>query len=216
MTTKIPYQYICIEGNIGAGKTTLSQMLAAEFNCNLILEQFAENPFLEFFYKDPLRYAFTVELSFLTERHKQLQNALLSKDLFSEFSISDYSMVKSLLFARQNLGDDEFRLFQNIFNLLSNKIPKPDLILYLHRPIDRVKRHIMERGRSYELEIQNSYLEQIQNAYFEFFKTQTLIPVVVLDGENMDFINNKTHFSEIKNILTQEYKPGLHHLRIIF
>ncbi|MEO6190010.1 MAG: deoxynucleoside kinase [Saprospiraceae bacterium] len=213
---KVPYQYICIEGNIGAGKTTLSQMLASEFKCNLILEQFAENPFLEFFYKDPVRYGLTVELSFLTERHKQLQSSLLKKDLFNDFSLADYSMIKSLLFARKNLTDEEFKLFQNIFNLLATHIPKPDLILYMHRPVERVKKHIIERARSYELDIQNDYLESIQNAYFDFFKTQTLLPVVVLDGENMDFINNRRHFEEIKNILYQEFKPGLHHLRIIF
>ncbi len=213
---KVPYKYICIEGNIGAGKTTLAQMLSAEFNCNLILEQFTENPFLEYFYKDPERYAFTVELSFLTERQKQLQDSLSNKDLFHEFNIADYSMIKSLLFARQNLKDDEFKLFQNIFNLLSSRIQRPDLILYMHRPIDRVKRHIIERGRSFELNIKDAYLEQIQNAYFDFFKTQTVLPVVVLDGENMDFIQNRKHFEEIMNILYQEFKPGLHHLRIIF
>lgn len=214
--TEIQYKYICIEGNIGAGKTTLSQMLAQDLNCNLILEQFTENPFLEYFYRDPERYAFTVELSFLTERHKQLQSSLSKNDLFSEFTLADYSIVKSLLFAKQNLSPDEFRLFQNIFNLLSHNIPKPDLILYLHRPIDRLKKHITERARSYEMNIENNYLELIQNAYFDFFKSQTLVPVVLLDGENMDFINNPSHFDEIKNILSQDFKPGLHHLRIIF
>ncbi len=214
--SKIPYKYICIEGNIGAGKTTLSQMLAEEFNCNLILEQFTQNPFLEYFYKDPERYAFTVELSFLTERHKQLNAQLKNNDLFSDFTLADYSLVKSLLFAKENLSPDEYKLFQNIFNLLSQNIPKPDLILYLHRPIERVKKHILERGRDYEMNIQSEYLESIQNSYFDFFKSQTLLPVVLLDGENMDFINNKLHFDEIKNILSQEFKPGLHHLRIIF
>ncbi|NOT36050.1 MAG: deoxynucleoside kinase [Saprospiraceae bacterium] len=216
MKNNIPYKYICIEGNIGAGKTTLSQMLAEEFSCNLILEQFTENPFLEYFYKDPERYAFTVELSFLTERHKQLQSQLKQNDLFGNINLADYSMVKSLLFAKQNLSPEEFRLFQNIFNLLSHNIPRPDLILYLHRPIERVKKHILDRARQYELNIQNEYLESIQNTYFDFFKTQTLVPVVLLDGENMDFINIPSHFDEIKNILSQEFKPGLHHLRIIF
>ncbi len=214
--SNIPYKYICIEGNIGAGKTTLSQMLAAEFNCHLILEQFTENPFLEYFYKDPERYALTVELSFLTERHKQLQLSLLNQNMFSDFTLADYSMIKSLLFARQNLSDDEFKLFQNIFNLLSSKIPKPDLILYMHRPVERVKKHIIERARSFELDIKDSYLIKIQNAYLDFFKTQTLIPVVLLDGENMDFIHNRKHFDEIINILYQEHKPGLHHRSIIF
>ena len=214
--SNIPYKYICIEGNIGAGKTTLSQMLAAEFNCHLILEQFTENPFLEYFYKDPERYALTVELSFLTERHKQLQLSLLNQNMFSDFTLAEYSMIKSLLFARQNLSDDEFKLFQNIFNLLSSKIPKPDLILYMHRPVERVKKHIIERARSFELDIKDSYLIKIQNAYLDFFKTQTLIPVVLLDGENMDFIHNRKHFDEIINILYQEHKPGLHHRSIIF
>ena len=199
MKIKIPYKYICVEGNIGAGKTSLCEMLANDFSCNLILEEFAENPFLEYFYKDPARYAFTVELFFLTERQKQLQATVTQNELFSDFSLADYSLIKSMLFARQ-----------------SQQIPRPDLILYLHRPIDNLKQHITDRGRSYEMNMDVNYLEAVQNSYFDFFKTQTIIPVLVLDAEHLDFINNPRHYEEIKRILTQKFQPGLHHQRILF
>lgn len=203
---KIPYQYICIEGNIGAGKTTLSKMLAEELNCNLILEKFAENPFLEFFYKDPERHAFTVELSFLTERHKQLQQDLTTGDLFTEFNLADYSLIKSLLFARQNLNPEEFKLFQSIFNILSAKIPKPDLILYLHRPIERVKKHIEARARDYEQTIQDSYLETIQNAYLDFSKPRrcclwlcSMVKIWILSITRSTLMKLKKYFFRISN-----------------
>ena len=216
MKIKIPYKYICVEGNIGAGKTSLCEMLANDFSCNLILEEFAENPFLEYFYKDPARYAFTVELFFLNERQKQLQATVTQNELFSDFSLADYSLIKSMLFARQNLQAEEFKLFQKIFNTLSQQIPRPDLILYLHRPIDNLKQHITDRGRSYEMNMDVNYLEAVQNSYFDFFKTQTIIPVLVLDAEHLDFINNPRHYEEIKRILTQKFQPGLHHQRILF
>ncbi|MBK9271845.1 MAG: deoxynucleoside kinase [Saprospiraceae bacterium] len=216
MKKQIPYNYICIEGNIGAGKTTLTSMLAADLKCRLILEEFAENPFLEFFYKDPQRYALPTELFFLAERHKQLQATILHDDLFAEFTLADYSLVKSLLFASHNLDKTEFNLFQRIYQQMNHSTPKPDLILYLHRPVEKVKKHIIDRARSYEMKIEDQYLEKVQNSYFDFFKSQTVLPVLVLDAEHIDFIDNKLHFEEIKKSLRQKYQPGLHHLRILF
>jgi len=216
MKNKIPYNYICIEGNIGAGKTTLASMLSKDLACRLILEEFAENPFLEYFYKDPSRYALPTELFFLAERHKQLQATILNEDLFSDFSLADYSLVKSLLFASHNLAETEFALFQRIYQSMNHSIPKPDLILYLHRPVDKVKKHIFDRARPYEMKIEDNYLERVQNSYFDFFKSQTVLPVLVLDAEHIDFIGNKLHFEEIRKALRQKYQPGLHHLRILF
>lgn len=216
MRNPIPYKYICIEGNIGAGKTTLSTMLAQDYNCTLILEQFAENPFLETFYTDPERFALPVELFFLAERQKQLQASLINQELFSSFTLADYTLIKSLLFARNNLNTDEYKLFQKIYQSLSHSIPKPDLIVYLHRSVPKIQDNILHRGRSYESMIENQYLEEIQNAYFDFFKTQTIIPVIVIDAENLDFVHNSKHYEEIKKILHQDYQPGLHHMRILF
>ncbi len=216
MSKKIPYSYICIEGNIGAGKTTLATMLAQELKCRLILEEFAENPFLEYFYRDKERYALPTELFFLAERHKQLQNTILNEDLFADFTLADYSPVKSLLFASHNLNESEFSLFQRIYHSMNNSIPRPDLILYLHRPVEKVKEHIFSRARSYELKIEDKYLEEVQDSYFEFFKSQTILPVLVLDAEHIDFIGNPKHFHEIKTAIHQKYQPGLHHLRILF
>ena len=216
MKKKIPYNYICIEVNIGAGKTTLTTKLANDLGSKLILEQFAENPFLEYFYKEPERYALAVELFFLAERQKQLQATIMNKDLFAEFTLADYSLIKSMLFAKHNLAPDEFALFQRIFTSLSQQIPKPDLMLYLHRPLEKIKKHITQRARPYEMNISDQYLETVQNSYFDFFKAQTIIPVLVLDAEHFDFIDNPVHYDEIKNILTNKYNPGLHHIRIMF
>ncbi|HRI00480.1 MAG TPA: deoxynucleoside kinase [Saprospiraceae bacterium] len=216
MKTQSRYKYVCIEGNIGAGKTTLCQLLSSELNCNLILEEFADNPFLEYFYKDPARYSLTVELFFLTERQKQLQSQLLQNNLFTDFHLADYSLIKSLLFAKTNLQEEEFKLFHKIYQQLAVSIPRPELIIYLHRPLNKILEQIQKRGREYELEIHAEYLDSIQSMYFEFFKTQTLIPVLIVDAENMDFLNNKRHYEEIKHLFKQEYQPGIHHIRILF
>ena len=180
------------------------------------MEEFAENPFLKYFYADPERYSLTVELFFLAERQKQLQKEIIHKDMFTDFVLADYTLIKSLLFAKNNLNPEEFKLYQNIFQALSQGIPRPDLLIYLHRPIENVLSNIQKRGRPYELNIEFEYLENIQNMYFEFFRTQTLIPVLIVDAENMDFLQNPTHYNEIKHLFTREFTPGVHHIRILF
>jgi deoxyguanosine kinase len=210
-----PNRYICIEGNIGAGKTTLCQMIALEHNCKVILEEFAENPFLEYFYRDPARYAFTVELFFLSERQKQLEKEAVQTDLFYDFIISDYSLIKSLLFARANLSADEYKLFYKIYLALTANSPKPDLILYLHRETEHVQSNITKRGRLFENEITSDYLQKIQDSYFDFFKSQFLIPVVVVDLNDQDFTKNANIFKEIENIIFTKHGPGLHHIKIL-
>ncbi len=210
-----PNKYICIEGNIGAGKTTFCQMTGLESNCKIILEQFADNPFLEYFYKDPSRYALTVELFFLTERQKQLQLEASSPDLFYDFIISDYSIIKSLLFARANLSPEEYKLFYKIYNALTHNLLQPDLILYLHREAAHVQKNIDKRGRLFESEISNEYLNKIQESYFYFFKNQSIIPIVVVDLNDQDFVTNPSIFEELQKIIKTRYAAGLHHIKIL-
>lgn len=209
-----PYQFIAVEGNIGAGKTTLCRMMAQEFGFRLILEQFADNPFLPFFYENPDRYAFPVELFFMTERHKQLQQELAQQDLFHQSIISDYFFLKTLLFARNNLQSEEYRLFQRLFHILNAAFPKPDLLVYLHRSVENLKQNIEKRGREYEQEIESSYLQKIQNAYFDFFKTEVSLPILIIDMEEVDFVSNRSYYYQLLATLKQHYAPGTHHISI--
>ncbi|MBK9107887.1 MAG: deoxynucleoside kinase [Saprospiraceae bacterium] len=210
-----PNKYISIEGNIGAGKTSFCQMICLDFNCKIVLEEFAQNPFLEYFYKDPTRYALTVELFFLTERQKQIQLEVSSTDLFYDFTISDYTILKSLLFARANLSAEEYKLYFKIYTALTHSLPKPDLIVYLHRDVPQVQSNIDKRGRLFETHISNEYLSKIQESYFYFFKNQTQLPVVVIDLHDQDFIHDQHIYNELKSILTKSYAPGLHHIKIL-
>lgn len=204
-------QYIVIEGNIGAGKTSLSHKLAEDLNAKLILEQFSDNPFLPMFYKNPERYAFPVELFFMTERHKQLQEFLLKRDLFQNYTVSDYIFSKTLLFAGQNLEGEELRLFQSLFNTLNAAFPKPDLLVYLHRPVDELQANIRRRNRSYESDIQDDYLAKIQQAYFDFFRIQQAqIPILLMDVSGMDFMSREEDYQTIVAQLQQPYSVGLH------
>ncbi len=210
-----PYNYICIEGNIGAGKTSFCKKIADEYNCDLILEQFADNPFLPYFYKEPERYAFTVELFFMTERYKQLQLSFQSQNLFSEFIISDYAFVKNLLFARQNLPENEYRMFTKMFNVLLQGFPQPELMVYFHRSVDYLLNKIAERGRSYETHIKADYLTKIQNSYFEYFRNILSFPVLIIDLNDLDFVNEKAHYEGIKSLLQKEYQPGVHRISLM-
>ena len=204
-----PYNFIAIEGNIGAGKTTLCEMLARDFNCRLILEQFTDNPFLPLFYDNPERYAFPVELFFMTERHKQLQEAFAQADMFTPLSISDYFFVKTRLFAKNNLKDEEFRLFYRLFEVLNSTFPKPELLIYLHRSVDNLMQNIRKRGRGYESDITAAYLLDIQNVYFEFFRTEKNIPIVVVDVENVNFLEDQNCYANLVEIMRKKYPNGM-------
>lgn len=210
-----PHQYIAIEGNIGAGKTTLCHRLAQQFDSRLILEQFTDNPFLPFFYDSPERYAFPVELFFMTERHKQLQELLAQQDLFQESIIADYFFVKTLLFARNNLNDQEYRLFQRLFNILNANFPKPQLLVYLHRPVEDLLINIRKRGREYERDITAEYLLSIQNAYFDYFKTNQELSILILDVENADWTEQEAHYERLLAEISKNYQPGIHRQRLI-
>lgn len=206
----IPYRYICIEGNIGSGKTSFCQKLSEEYNCKLILEKFEENPFLPFFYEDKDKYAFPLELFFMTERHKQLEKDLLNQDMFNDFTVADYSFVKTLLFARNNLEGREFRVFQKLFNVLNNDFAKPDIIVYFHRNVDILISNIEKRGRDFERNISHAYLQEIQNAYFEYFRNILTFPVLIIDLDKIDFIANPRHYEDLKYLIQKTWNPGVH------
>ncbi len=203
--------YIVIEGNIGAGKTSLSTQLSTDWEARLILEEFSDNPFLPLFYDNPDRYAFPVELFFMTERHKQLQQLLLEGNLFQERVVSDYVFSKTLLFARQNLKDDELRLFQRLFHTLNAAFPKPQLLVYLHRSVEQLLANIAKRGRDYEKSITGDYLQRIQQAYFDFFNLiKEDLPILVLDVGDWDFIQNPVYYQVILEQIQKPYAKGYH------
>lgn len=214
LSVQFPYRFIAIEGNIGAGKTTLSHLMAERNGCSLILEQFTDNPFLPFFYEQPERYAFPVELFFMTERHKQLMEHFANPDLFRTHTVADYFFVKTLLFAKNNLSGEEFRLFQRLFSVLNATFPKPDLLIYLHRPVDVLLRQIQKRGRSMERLITGEYLEGLQHAYLEYFKKETEIPVVVLQLDSADFVRDESVLAEILTLLEKKYSAGLQYVSL--
>lgn len=210
-----PYNYICIEGNIGAGKTSFCKKIGEEYNCELILEQFADNPFLPYFYSEPERYAFTVELFFMTERYKQLQLSFQAQNIFSDFTISDYAFIKNLLFARQNLNENEYKMFSKMFNVLLQGFPQPELMVYFHRSVNYLLQSIEKRGREYEVNIKGNYLQKIQNSYFEYFRNILSFPVLIIDLNDLDFVNNQKHYEAIKSLLNKKYQPGVHRISLM-
>ncbi|QOD59435.1 2-amino-4-hydroxy-6-hydroxymethyldihydropteridine diphosphokinase [Polaribacter haliotis] len=191
------YNYIAIEGNIGAGKTSLAKMMANEFNGKLVLERFADNPFLPKFYEDKERYAFPLEMSFLADRYQQLSDDLAQFDLFKNFIISDYYIFKSLIFAQVTLSKDELFLYKKMFHLIYKEITKPDLYIYLYQNTDRLLENIKKRGRSYEQNIEKSYLTKIHDGYVSFINTQKDLNLLIIDVSEVDFVNNKKDYNFI-------------------
>jgi 2-amino-4-hydroxy-6-hydroxymethyldihydropteridine diphosphokinase len=184
------YNYIAIEGNIGSGKTSLAHKFSEDFNAKLVLERFADNPFLPKFYKDQERYAFPLEMSFLADRYHQLSNDLSQFDLFKNFIVSDYYIFKSLIFAQVTLPSEEFKLYRKMFDLLYREITKPDIYIYLNQDIDRLISNIKKRGRSYEQNISPEYLRNIQQAYTNFIKSEEDLNTLIIDATELDFVNN--------------------------
>jgi len=195
------YNYLVIEGNIGAGKTTLATMLAEDTGRRIILEQFSDNPFLSKFYDDPDRYAFQLELSFLSERYQQIKSEMGHPDLFGQGIISDYYLAKSFIFSKHNLKNDEMILFEKLFTIINLQAPRPDLYVYLHLPVERLLENIRIRGREYEQKISPEYLKEVQAGYFGFFKSQTAMKILVLDASSVDFVNVKSDYQRIKEII---------------
>jgi deoxyadenosine/deoxycytidine kinase len=201
------YHFITVEGNIGAGKTTLSHLLAKHFNARLVLEEFADNPFLPKFYENPTQYAFPLELFFMAERFKQLKDMLHSHDLFQTITVSDYLFTKCLLFAKVNLSDDEFRLYQKLFDIMYQQMMQPDILIYLHAPVAKLQQNIRKRNRPYEQNISNDYLYNLQETYSAYIR-QHPIKTLLVDASNADFLNNPAHLKVILEALEKDYEPG--------
>ncbi|MHC9088549.1 2-amino-4-hydroxy-6-hydroxymethyldihydropteridine diphosphokinase [Tenacibaculum sp. IMCC1] len=193
------YNYIAIEGNIGAGKTSLANMMSDEFNAKIVLERFADNPFLPKFYNDNERYAFPLEMSFLADRYQQLSDDLAQFDLFKNFIVSDYYIFKSLIFAQITLHSDEYKLYRKMFDLMYKEITKPDLYVYLYQNTERLLENIKKRGRDYEQNIEASYLQKIHDGYSNFIKTQPDLNILIVDVSDLDFVNNSNDYETIIN-----------------
>jgi deoxyadenosine/deoxycytidine kinase len=208
----VKYNFITIEGCIGAGKTTLAQKLAADFNGKLILEEFEGNPFLPKFYEDPERHAFPVELYFMAERFKHLKRLLSEGDIFKSFTVSDFLFQKSLIFAMNNLKEDEAKLYRMLFDIINLSLPKPDMVLYLYAPVEKLQERIQRRGREYEKNISSDYLEKIQQAYMEYFKMQTQSRIVLLNTSTLNFADNQHDYEQVIELLNEDFEPGLHYI----
>lgn len=189
--------FVAVEGNIGAGKTTLARKMAEDLNAKLILERFADNPFLPKFYEDPARYAFPLELSFLADRYQQFIEDTRQLDLFKSFVVSDYDIYKSLIFARITLGEEEFRLYRKLFGFMYQEVRKPRLYVYLYQRTERLLEHIARRGREYERGIPADYLEQIQKGYFDFMRNSPELNSLVIDVGELDFVSKPEDYFEV-------------------
>ncbi|WP_298532814.1 2-amino-4-hydroxy-6-hydroxymethyldihydropteridine diphosphokinase [uncultured Algibacter sp.] len=193
------YNYIAIEGNIGAGKTSLAMLMAQDFNAKLILERFTDNAFLPKFYEDPSRYAFPLEMSFLADRYQQISDDLSQLDLFKEFIVSDYDVFKSLIFSKITLNDEEFSLYRKLFYLMFKDLRKPDLYIYLYQNTESLQQNIKKRGRDYEQNITDDYLERINSGYLDFLKTQKDFNVKIIDISDKDFVENRMDYLSVLN-----------------
>ena len=207
------HRYIAIEGNIGVGKTTLSQLISKHYNAKLVLEEFAENPFLTKFYENPKQYAFPLELFFLAERFKQQQELIKKNDLFQELIVSDYLFTKCLLFAKVNLPDEEYRLFQKMFDVFSQQLTIPDILIYLHAPVNTLQGNIKKRNRKFEQAIPDDYLFRIQETYTSYIK-QHQIKTIYIDASNADFIYNEAHLKVITDALDKDLDQGQHYFTL--
>jgi deoxyadenosine/deoxycytidine kinase len=207
------HRYIAIEGNIGVGKTTLSQLISKHYNAKLVLEEFAENPFLTKFYENPKQYAFPLELFFLAERFKQQQELIKKNDLFQELIVSDYLFAKCLLFAKVNLPDEEYRLYQKMFDVFSQQLTSPDILIYLHAPVNTLQGNIKKRNRKFEQAIPDDYLFRIQETYTSYIK-QHQIKTIYIDASNADFIYNEAHLKVITDALDKELEQGQHYFTL--
>lgn len=207
------YSFITIEGNIGAGKTTLSHLLARHYNARLILEEFADNPFLPKFYENPRQYAFPLELFFMAERFKQQKEWSQQPDLFQSVTISDYLFTKCLLFAKVNLPEDEFRLYQRLFEIINQQVAQPEILIYLHAPVTRLQENIRKRNRSYEQSIPDEYLMDIQQTYTHYIREHN-IKTLFVDASRADFLGDDRHLQTIIRALDEDWGPGQHYLSL--
>jgi deoxyguanosine kinase len=207
------YNFITIEGNIGAGKTTLAHLLSKRLNARLILEEFADNPFLPKFYENQRQYAFPLELFFMAERYKQLKDLLRTKDLFQHVTVSDYLFTKCLLFAKVNLAEEEFLLYQKLFDIINPQLVQPDMLIYLHAPVSKLQDNIRKRNRSYEQGIAPEYLFSLQETYTQYIR-QHNIKTLFIDASSADFLGNEKHLATVLEALEKDYDDGQHYLQL--
>ena len=206
------HEFIVIEGNIGAGKSSLATRISESFQSRLILEEFEDNSFLPKFYDDPRRFAFPLEMSFLAARFKQLKRDLLTEDLFKPCIVSDYMFAKCLLFSRVNLDEDEYDLYLKLIDIINLQLRQPDLIIYLHNPIEKLQWNIANRGRSYEQNISNEYLQNLHEAYMNYWHTLSHIPIVIINCSAIDFVNNQNDYDNMLAMISKPYKSGIHYI----
>ncbi len=206
------YNYIVIEGCIGAGKTCFTKRFAEDFNARMILEQFADNSFLPKFYEDPERYAFPLEMSFLTDRYSQLKNMLAQTDLFADFTIADYFIDKCAIFSQNNLKNDEYSLYLKIFEIISSFLRRPELIVYLYKDIELLLNNIKKRGREYEQNITGEYLHNIQQGYLNYFKHLPGIPILIVDTNHLDFVKSDDDYNYLISLIQHSYSPSIHRI----
>jgi len=208
------YNFIAIEGNIGAGKSTLAGMLASDYNARLVNEQFDDNSFLPKFYQNPEKYAFPLELSFLAERYQQMKDVLSSGDLFHDFIIADYFIAKSLVFAKKTLQQDEFSLYSRLYKIINTTLPAPDLVVYLYVDIEQLQENIRKRGRAYEQAIPDNYLKKIQDSYFEFMQQREDLRILIIDMNDIDFVENSKDYRKLREIIiNSQYDKGIHRIK---
>ncbi len=208
------HKIITVEGNIGSGKTSLAKKLAADYQARLVLETFADNPFLQKFFVKQEDYALGMEMFFMAERYEQLKEELGNWELFEERIVIDYLFTKSLLYARANLDDTEYALYQKIFNILNPKLPQTELIIYLHSSLDRLVTNISKRGREFEQTVKKEYLKKIESIYFEYFKQHPDQRIAVIDVTNADFVNNENDYKKIIEIVENDMGKGVHTFKL--
>ncbi|HIE15424.1 MAG TPA: deoxynucleoside kinase [Bacteroidales bacterium] len=207
------YPFVVIEGNIGAGKTTLASALAKQYNGNLLLEKFQDNPFLPLFYKNPDKYGFMVEINFLIERYKQLYD-FQQLSLFRQFTIADFYFNKSLIFSTKTLDEKEYNLYKKIYHIINSKLPIPDLYIYLKQPVGKLLENIKKRGRPYEQDIDETYLKKIDTAYFDFFKTVKNFPVAIIDISQVDILKKDILQAFYHCIFNEKFKQGINYYNL--
>jgi len=197
------YNYLAIEGNIGAGKTSLATMIAEKYHRKLILEQFEENPFLIEFYKNPNKYALPLELSFLSMRYHQLSRELKAPGLSGSLKVTDYFFSKSLIFAKVTLQPADFNMYRHLYMMLDYDLPKPDLLIYLSLSVGQLMHHIKVRGREYEKNISGEYLQKVQDSYMSFIHLQQDMKILIVELDNINFIDNTEDFNKIEEVILQ-------------
>lgn len=208
------YRILTVEGNIGSGKTSFARKLAEEYHAKLILETFADNPFLQKFFVRQEDYALGMEMFFMAERYEQLKEELGNWELFEDKVVIDYLFTKSLLYARANLDDTEYALYQKIFNILNPKLPQADLIIYLHSSLDRLVSNIQKRGREFEQTVKKEYLKKIEDIYFEYFRQHENERIVIIDVTDADFVNRETDYRKLIEIIETDLPKGVNRFKI--